>query len=112
MLIDKAPKELTEVQLAFIQKAEKKLGPIATRTQLKAFHKTARHRAASPYFVTKNKAFKTEIRGAYNLAIIHGKAAANKAFRSFSKEREVAKAAPMKAVASAKGRTRSARRAA
>lgn len=47
-------------------KGERKL----RRNQIKAAHKELRGALASPYFIVKNKACKTEERGVYNLGVL------------------------------------------
>ena len=112
MLMNKAPKELSDEQLTFIGKARKSLGDIATRTELKELNGKLRKRKASPFFITKNTQFKTSIRGAYNLAMVDGKAAANAALRAFQKERTEEEAPKRKPAAHAKSHNKRGSRAA
>jgi hypothetical protein len=75
---------LTEVQQARLEKFREELGPIASRSQLKAANKKHFGMEASPTYITKNVQFKVKgHRGLYSLVAQSGKAATAVAMKKY-----------------------------
>ena len=104
--------KLSDQQMERLARFRKSLGKVASRSQLKKANKEMFACKASPTYITKNVAFKTNIRGIYSLVATDGANATKAAMKEYvdAKEAEAPKKAkstekaakPVKKAAAAK----------